>query len=430
MPHSHTPAYNLKVVLKETGIAADTLRAWERRYGLPMPQRTDGGHRLYSERDVEIIRWLLAKQESGLSISRAVDMFNEQLASGSDPLADSHPSSGFAPQTLSTTNLDALRDEWLNACLAYNEAQAEQIFNQAFALYPVETVATYLIQQGLHDMGEMWYSGKASVQQEHFASGLAMRRLDTLIAASPAPTRKETILLACPPDEWHTFSLVMLHLFLRRRGFNAVYLGANVPLAHVEVTVQTVKPELIVMVAQQLTTAATLRTTAAFLAKQKYLVAFGGRVFNKVPELQKIIHGEFLGESLHDAEARIEQLVGNPVSIKKRSAGVDSESAQAFREQRGQIEADLKKRLKKIGLSSDDLNAANYYFGNALAASLELGSPAYLTADMDWIKNLLAQHNLPAESLQGYLGMYSQAVQTTMGKVGSSLGAWLNSQKK
>ncbi len=51
---STTPAYNLKVVLKETGLAADTLRAWERRYGLPMPQRTAGGHRLYSQRDIEI----------------------------------------------------------------------------------------------------------------------------------------------------------------------------------------------------------------------------------------------------------------------------------------------------------------------------------------------------------------------------------------
>ena len=85
---STTPAYNLKVVLKETGLAADTLRAWERRYGLPMPQRTAGGHRLYSQRDIETIKWLMKRQEEGLSISRAVDLWNEQLSSGTDPLAD------------------------------------------------------------------------------------------------------------------------------------------------------------------------------------------------------------------------------------------------------------------------------------------------------------------------------------------------------
>ena len=86
---STTPAFNLKVVLKETGLAADTLRAWERRYGLPTPERTAGGHRLYSQYDIETIKWLIKRQAEGLSISRAVDLWNEKLASGSDPLADS-----------------------------------------------------------------------------------------------------------------------------------------------------------------------------------------------------------------------------------------------------------------------------------------------------------------------------------------------------
>ena len=86
---STTPAFNLKVVLKETGLAADTLRAWERRYGLPVPQRSAGGHRLYSQRDIETIKWLMKRQEDGLSISRAVDLWNEQIASGTDPLAGS-----------------------------------------------------------------------------------------------------------------------------------------------------------------------------------------------------------------------------------------------------------------------------------------------------------------------------------------------------
>src|SRR5574342_1000362 len=86
---STTPVFNLKVVLKETGLPADTLRAWERRYGLPVPERTPGGHRLYSQRDIETIKWLMKRQAEGLSISRAVDMWNEQIASGTDPLADS-----------------------------------------------------------------------------------------------------------------------------------------------------------------------------------------------------------------------------------------------------------------------------------------------------------------------------------------------------
>src|SRR5512140_363533 len=143
---STTPAYNLKVVLKETGLAADTLRAWERRYGLPRPQRTAGGHRLYSQRDIETIKWLMKRQAEGLSISRAVDLWNEQISSGIDPLMGPAPTSmvtALATQRQSQspdTNLDSFRTRWIEACMEFNEAAAEQVLNQAFSMFPVEVV--------------------------------------------------------------------------------------------------------------------------------------------------------------------------------------------------------------------------------------------------------------------------------------------------
>src|SRR5512139_3418975 len=89
---SQTPAYNLKVVLKETGLKADVLRAWERRYHLPSPSRTPGGHRLYSDYDIEMLKWLKGRQVEGLSISRAVELWRENIASGRDPLLTGAPS--------------------------------------------------------------------------------------------------------------------------------------------------------------------------------------------------------------------------------------------------------------------------------------------------------------------------------------------------
>ena len=83
---SKDPRYNLSFVLKETGLKADTLRAWERRYSLPAPQRTEGGHRLFSEYDIETIKWLIARQEEGVSIRLAVDLWRETVRRGQDPL--------------------------------------------------------------------------------------------------------------------------------------------------------------------------------------------------------------------------------------------------------------------------------------------------------------------------------------------------------
>ncbi|MDV7400978.1 MerR family transcriptional regulator, partial [Arthrospira platensis SPKY1] len=73
---SKLPSFNLKVVIQETGIKPHTLRAWERRYGLPQPERTPGGHRLYSQRDIDIVKWLIHRQEEGLTISRAVELWS------------------------------------------------------------------------------------------------------------------------------------------------------------------------------------------------------------------------------------------------------------------------------------------------------------------------------------------------------------------
>src|SRR3954471_24902424 len=76
---STAPVFNTKAVAYETGVPADTFRAWERRYGMPRPQRTAGGHRLYSERDIAIIRWLRDRTDAGVNISYAVLLLTNTL---------------------------------------------------------------------------------------------------------------------------------------------------------------------------------------------------------------------------------------------------------------------------------------------------------------------------------------------------------------
>ena len=86
MTNDDTPIYNLKAVVQETGLKPDTLRAWERRYSLPEPNRTGGGHRLYSQQDINTLKWLLARQDEGMTISRAVSLWRGLQAEGRDPL--------------------------------------------------------------------------------------------------------------------------------------------------------------------------------------------------------------------------------------------------------------------------------------------------------------------------------------------------------
>ena len=68
------PVYNIKAIAKAVGLLPVTLRAWERRYGLPEPQRGQQGYRLYSEHDLLTLRWLKQQIDTGMSISRAVEL--------------------------------------------------------------------------------------------------------------------------------------------------------------------------------------------------------------------------------------------------------------------------------------------------------------------------------------------------------------------
>ena len=207
---SKEPRYNLSYVVQETGIKADTLRAWERRYQLPQPHRTEGGHRLFSDFDIQTIKWLVARQKEGMSISRAVDLWRKNGGQNRDTLSTSLTESMTQTEaTSSVENGDSLTDmraNWMQACLDFNEPQAEQVLSLAFAQFPIETVCVEILQAGLSAIGTLWQEGKASVQQEHFASELATRRIHALIAAAPKPVREKMILVGCPPHLLCTFN--------------------------------------------------------------------------------------------------------------------------------------------------------------------------------------------------------------------------------
>lgn len=426
---SQTPIYNLSAVLKETGLSADVLRAWERRYELPKPQRTPGGHRLYSQYDVETVKWLRARQAEGLSISRAVDLWKGQVSSGRDPLAEVAPAvpGDAVPVQIENDRIDNLRSRWLSACLSFDAGRAEEIINQAFAMYSVEMVCFEILQKGIYEIGQRWYEDKASVQQEHFATALAVRRIESLITTMPNPTRAQSILVGCPFGEWHSFPVLLLTLLLRRRGFKVVYIGANVPLEQLEQTITFIRPALGVLAAQQLSTAASLQSTAFVFQKLGVPLAYGGLVFNRIPELRGQIPAYFLGADLNQAVDRIEQLIAAPAVFPDviRVDPALHEAAAVLRARAPKIEARMIVMLEKKGIPAENMLEANAFFAAWLSAALELGTLAFLETDLEWVKNLLTDRKIPSDMLVPYLSLYRHAIALEMGKSGLLITQWL-----
>lgn len=428
---SKTPAFNLKVVVQETGVKPDTLRAWERRYGLPDPERSSGGHRLYSQRDIEIVKWLVARREEGMSISHSVELWHTLVSEGHDPLhMDGSPVKGDISISVEAgSTVEEMRRAWIEACLAFDETAAEQVLTQAFALYPPVMVCLEVLQKGLAEIGGLWYENDATVQQEHFASALAMRRLNALVAAAPSPTRPARIIVACPAGEDHVFAPLLLTLILRYEGWRVIYLGANVPTTRLETTIRRARPDLIVMTAQQLHTAAALLETARVLRDMEAPMAFGGRIFSTLPDLSNRIPGHFLGEGLQEVTEAVADLLRRqpPVPAVEPISPRYQRAIDAYREQQAAVENRVWTILhseNNTDISYEHTANANLHLARDILAALRLGDISLLGREISWTEKLLLNYSMPRQMLRHYLDAYGQAVGEILEEDGRSIAAW------
>lgn len=413
--------YTMGEIERALGIPAATVRAWERRYGVPRPGRSSGRHRLYSEEDLSLLRWLVARQQEGMSISRAVAAWKHQAARATPP-ADRLAGGPEAAQ-----GLERLRSDWVEACLRYDRALAEAILSQAFALYPAREVCVELLLGGISRIGEGWFRGEATVHQEHFASAIASHQVERLIAAT-APWRKERILLACPPGELHAFALLFLALLLRQRGLQTVLLGASVPLERLDSAVAEVRPDLAVLSAQRLPDASALVQMAEVLGRLSVPVGYGGLVFNNEPELRERVAGHFLGEGIPEAVEAAERLLLDrpPAPTPAPNPPELAEAADCYASKVHQIEADVRSAMGPAA-SPQTLAEANRTIASHLIAAAQMGSFSALHDGRPWLEAAFKAHSEPAQAMRSYLAVYGLAAEVHIRECGGPILAWLRS---
>jgi methanogenic corrinoid protein MtbC1 len=323
--------------------------------------------------------------------------------------------------------LDALRQAWLAACLAFDEAEAEQALSSAFALYPVETVCFEILLHSLAAVGERWYRGEITVQQEHFVSELSVRRVEAVLSALPRPSRAGRIAVGCAPEDSHSFAPLLLALLLRQRGWEVIYLGARVPADRLAQMVADSKPHLVILTAQLLSSAETLLDVADALQVAQVPFAFGGRIFNLLPRLRTRIAGHFLGERIETAPAVVEQLLTSR-SMPTRALDVPDSHQQAlhvFRERRSLLEAEIWNRLVASDIQPAHLEIANAALAGNISAALRFGDMGFLHTDIAWIAGLLEMHRIPRRLLHEYLKTYRAIAQAVLGEPGAPVLDWL-----
>jgi MerR family transcriptional regulator, light-induced transcriptional regulator len=219
---------------KRSGVSPELLRAWERRYGLLRPVRSAGGLRLYTPDDVERVRVMREHLADGLAAAEAAALaLRAGVGDAATPIA-------LRP--------DAAREDLADALDRYDEPRAQAIFDRLLAVATVDTLLSEVILPYLHELGERWLRGDASVAQEHFASSVVRGRLLGL-ARGWGLGLGPTAVLACLPGEQHDLGLIAFGLALRSRGWRIVYLGSDSPIETVEEVSRQLDPSLVVLAA-------------------------------------------------------------------------------------------------------------------------------------------------------------------------------------
>lgn len=306
---SDTPKHTIKTVCAQTGILPVTLRAWERRYKLLKPERTAGNYRLYSDRDIALLRWIGRRVESGISISRVADEFRAMRRAGQWP--EAMPAPPPTPPVESATPPEAYARRLFAALTAIDEAQAAEVLREAHALFDVSVICLNIIQPCLYEIGEAWYRGGIGIATEHFASQYLRGRLLSLFQAYSSRASAPRIVVGCAPDEFHDIGGLMLALLLRRAAYRVDFLGANVHLMDLVQFAREQRPALICLSASLEASAHQLRQLEARLAgmRPRPKLGYGGLAFNLKPALRKTVPGIFLGEDAASAMAQVRQLV-------------------------------------------------------------------------------------------------------------------------
>ncbi|MGQ0604682.1 MAG: MerR family transcriptional regulator [Anaerolineales bacterium] len=299
---SASPKYNIKAVCVETGIRPVTLRAWERRYRLLSPHRTRSNYRLYSERDVAVLRWLKMRVDSGLPISTAANELSEMRRAGAWP--EPLPTVQKLVTTVNNaTPPSAYAMRLYKALSLHDESAASVILKEAYATCDLTTVCNDVLAPCLAAIGDAWQRGELSITTEHYASNYIRGRLMALFHAQPMPRNAPRIFIGCAPSELHDIGSLMLALLLRREGYRVEFLGQDVHIDDLLEYARMERPGMICLAATQEQAARELRRVQQGLAnlRPKPKFGYGGRIFNQKPALRESVAGIFLGETLVEA---------------------------------------------------------------------------------------------------------------------------------
>ncbi|MBM3381238.1 MAG: MerR family transcriptional regulator [Betaproteobacteria bacterium] len=238
------------------GVSTSALRAWERRYSIFSPERTTGGHRLYTQEDLKLFWFVMHLRGKGNDLKQIANQGREDLLKQASAFFDlSAPQKHEPSVELLAQEKKQLPVPFHSILDALKKDDVEAAIRALEQVYALSDSALSFADSALDlmvEVGEHWHQGAITVAAEHALTARLKHMLLGLFylnnGESASPDKAQPLVVcATLPHELHELGLLRVALYLKHWGFRVTYLGANTPIVDVEEYCMRRKPTLVVV---------------------------------------------------------------------------------------------------------------------------------------------------------------------------------------
>jgi DNA-binding transcriptional MerR regulator/methylmalonyl-CoA mutase cobalamin-binding subunit len=229
-PDNQTALLSIGGIARLSGVAVETLRTWERRYGFPVPIRLASGHRRYSSDIVPKLRLVRRATDLGFRASFAVVAPLEELEAA---VREAEAGDEQTRESVVETEYSREVALWIEHVDGLDARGFEIALRRAWSQYGARDFIVNLAVPFLEKVGERWFQEEISVAHEHFTS----EHLSTFLANQWRPISNQAkngkAVVANLEGDHHHLAIHMASVFLALNNFEVIFLGPNTPLSDI-----------------------------------------------------------------------------------------------------------------------------------------------------------------------------------------------------
>lgn len=219
----------IQVVARRTGLSADVIRVWERRYGAVRPTRSNSRRRLYTDEDVSRLILLRKAILAGRRIGDVANLPEETLSSMVETDASAAAQVAVAPKVVQEDDSRGHLEDCIAAVEALNAQELDRLLTRARLELSTPDLMHRVLRPLLREVGDRWRSGTMRAYHEHLATSMVKSLLENLRPISAQPQAGPDIVITTPAGQLHELGALMVSVVAATEGWRVTYLGPNLP---------------------------------------------------------------------------------------------------------------------------------------------------------------------------------------------------------